>query len=53
MQWWVPDVANIARTEGEARRDMSLKEVIELQLQSDPETVGLPKYLLVVYQLSM
>ena len=52
-QWWVPDVANSARTTDNSRREISLKEVLELQLKADPHTVWLPKYLLVVYQLSM
>ena len=51
--WWVPEVAETARTQGEYRRDISLREVLELQLSGDAETVWLPKYLLVVYQLTM
>lgn len=51
--WWVPDVANTARTNGTSRREISLKEIVELQLQTSSPTVMLPKYLLVVYQLSM
>ena len=52
-QWWVPAVADPARTHGRAHTDISLKEVLEIQLQSDPYTIWLPKYLLMVYQLSM
>lgn len=51
--WWVPEVADTARTQGEYRRDISIREVLELQLRGDAATVWLPKYLLVVYQLTM
>ncbi|KAA6425351.1 MAG: hypothetical protein FRX49_04844 [Trebouxia sp. A1-2] len=50
--WWVPEIANAARTWGTNRREISLKEVLELQLATDAATVWLPKYLLVVYQLT-
>lgn len=53
MQWWVPAVAEPARTNGTFLRDVSLKDVIQIQLNSTSDTVLLPKYLLVVYQLSM
>ena len=52
-QWWIPAVAEPARREGNTRRFISLKEVIEIQLAADADTIWLPKYLLVLYQLSM
>ncbi len=52
ITWWVPEVANAARTQGTTRREISMKEVLELQLATDAATVWLPKYLLVVYQLT-
>ena len=51
--WWVPAVADTARSQGNERREISMKEVLELQLGADAATVWLPKYLLVVYQLTM
>ena len=53
-QWWVPAVAEPARREvNNTRREISLKEIIQIQLEANADTVWLPKYLLVVYQLSM
>ena len=52
-QWWVPVVAESARRQGNTRRFISLKEVIQLQLAAQTDTIWLPKYLMVVYQLSM
>ncbi|DBA98213.1 TPA: hypothetical protein ACH3X1_001139 [Trebouxia sp. C0004] len=52
ITWWVPEVANAARTWGTNRREISMKEVLELQLDTDAAIVWLPKYLLVVYQLT-
>lgn len=54
QQWWVPAVAEPARREANnTRREISLKEIIQVQLGASADTVWLPKYLLVVYQLSM
>ena len=53
VQWWLPTVANDARAHGSIRSAISLKRVIELQIQANPDIIWLPKYLLVVYQLSM
>lgn len=53
-QWWVPAVAEPARREdNNTRREISLKEIIQIQLEANTDTVWLPKYLLVVYQISM
>ena len=51
--WWVPAVAEPARGDNTTLRQISLREVLELQLKADAKTVWLPKYLLVVYQLTM
>ncbi|KAL0040088.1 hypothetical protein WJX79_005748 [Trebouxia sp. C0005] len=51
--WWVPAAADAARTHGSKRREISMREVLELQLAADAATVWLPKYLLVVFQLAM
>ena len=48
-QWWVPTW----RKDSNYSTEMSLKEVIQLQLEASTDTILLPKYLLVVYQLSM
>lgn len=54
QQWWVPAVTEPARREANnTRREISLKEIIQIQLEANAGTVWLPKYLLVVYQLSM
>ena len=49
----MPAVADAARSQGNGRREISMKEILELQLAADAATVWLPKYLLVVYQLTM
>lgn len=48
-QWWVP----AGREDSNCSADISLKEVIHIQLEANTDTICLPKYLLVVYQLSM
>lgn len=48
-QWWVP----ARREDNNSSTDISLKEVIQIQLEANTDTISVPKYLLVLYQLSM
>ena len=47
-QWWIPKVARTPELQ-----DTSLAYIIWKQLEADSATILLPKYLLVVYQMSM
>lgn len=51
--WYVPRSVSHIRDVNDTRIDVSLRAVIEAQLEEDPVMLMLPKYLMVVYQLSL
>lgn len=51
--WFVPTAAEKIRTVNGTRQDISLRAVIEAQLEDNTASLMLPKYLLVVFQLSL
>ena len=51
--WYAPRAASHIRDINGTRHDVSLRAVIEAQLEKDPDSLLLPKYLLVIFQLSL
>ena len=51
--WYTPKTISHIRDINGTRHDVSLKAVIEAQLEKDPVALQLPRYLLVMFQLSL
>ena len=52
-QWWVPESVEHLRTMDSWPQDISLKALIYGQLAIETDSMLLPKYLLVIYQLTL
>ena len=51
--WYVPNAASKARYASGTPLEISLRAVIEAQLEEDTASVMLPRYLLLIFQLAL